>query len=88
MLKIETSLFGASIRDSTSNGMSSMLMNIQMNQRRENSTKTLVSMLKDHSMLFQNCHLTDTLTSLITEDLQSRLQMEETPRSGTSINSP
>jgi len=43
------------------NGMLSMLMNIQMNQPRVNSTKTSVSMLKDHSTLSLPSHHTDTL---------------------------
>ena len=43
------------------NGMLSTLMNIQMNQPRVNSTKTSVSMLKDHSTLSLPSHHTDTL---------------------------
>jgi hypothetical protein len=50
MMKTETSLPGTSIRETTRNGTSSMLMNIQKSQPRVNSTKTSVSTLKDHSI--------------------------------------
>jgi hypothetical protein len=47
ILKTETSLYGTNITESTSNGMSFMLMNTQRNQRRENSMKNSDSMLKE-----------------------------------------
>jgi len=62
MLKTEISSFGTSMERSTSNGMSSTLMNTQRNQRRENSTRSSDSMLKDHSTLSHNLDQTDTLT--------------------------
>jgi len=46
----------------------------------------MVSMSKDHSTLSPNYHHTDTLISSTTETLLSRYQMEETLKSGTSIN--
>jgi len=54
MEKIRTSKFTTSMERSTSNGTSSMLMSIQKSQRRESSTRTSVSMLRETSMLFQN----------------------------------
>jgi hypothetical protein len=87
MLKTETSLSGTDIRDSTNNGTSSMLMNTQRNQRRENSTRTSVSMLKDHSTLSLNWRKTDTLISSTTRTLLSRPEMEERVNHGTSTKS-
>jgi hypothetical protein len=60
MLKTETSLSGTDIRDSTNNGTSSMLMNTQRSQRKENLTNNSASMLKDHSILSHNFQKTDT----------------------------
>jgi hypothetical protein len=87
MLKTETSSFGTDIRVLTNNGTSSMLMNTQMSQRKENSTKDLDSMLKDHSTLSLLWHHTDTLISSTTETWSSRHQMEETPKPGGSTKS-
>jgi hypothetical protein len=62
IMRIETSFSTISTERLTSNGTSSMLMSGRENQLRENSTKTLVFMLRETSMLFHNFHQTDTLT--------------------------
>jgi hypothetical protein len=79
---------GESTERSTNSLILSMLMNIQMSQRRESLMKCSDFMLRDHSILSHNCQHIDTLISLITEEWQSRLLMEETVKSGTSINNP
>jgi hypothetical protein len=61
MRRTEISSPGTNILDLTNNGTSFMLMNIQKSQRRENSIKTLVSMLRDHSTLSHNFLQTDIL---------------------------
>jgi hypothetical protein len=67
------------------NGISSMLTNTQMNQRRVNLTRTSVSMFKDHSTLSLLCHQEDMLILSITETWLSKLQMLETLKYGISI---
>jgi len=67
MLRAETSLYGPNTRDSTNNGTSSMLMNIQMNQERENSMRDSDSTSKDHSTLSHNLTHIDTSTSSTAE---------------------
>lgn len=62
MLKTETSSCTESTERSTSNGISFMLMTGQRSQRRENSTKTSVFMLTDHSTLSHHSNPEDILT--------------------------
>ena len=62
MLRIKTSSSGTNTEESTNNGMSSILMNGKENLERENSMKTSVFTLSDHSILFLNCQLEDTST--------------------------
>jgi hypothetical protein len=69
MMRTETSSHGRSIADLTNNGTLSMPMNIQLNQPRENSTKTSVSMFKEISSLFLNFQTTDILILSTTETL-------------------
>jgi hypothetical protein len=69
MMRTETSSHGRSIADLTNNGTLSMPMNIQLNQLRENSTKTSVSMFKEISSLFLNFQTTDILILSTTETL-------------------
>jgi hypothetical protein len=85
MLKTETLLFTPNMERSTNNGILSTLINTQKSQRRVSSTKTSVSMLKDHSTLSQKWDKTDILISSTTETWSSRLRMVETPKSGGSI---
>jgi hypothetical protein len=87
MLKTKTSLSGTNMAESTSNGMLSTLTNGRVNQRRENSTKTSVFMLRDHSTLFLKWEEADTST-LLEETWSSRQEMEEELNNGTSINNP
>ena len=60
MQKTETSSSGTSTESLINNGMLSILMNGKENQERVSSTKDLDSMLRDHSTLSLNYHLTDT----------------------------
>jgi hypothetical protein len=85
-MKIKISKSTISMVESINNGRLSMLINIQMSPPKENSTLTLVFMLKEISMSSQNLKKIDTLTLSITEIWLSRLQMVERLRSGTSIN--
>jgi hypothetical protein len=84
MLKTETLLFTTNTERSTNNGTLSMLTNTQRSQRRVNSTRTSVSMLRDLSTLSQKWDKTDTLISSTTETWLSRLKTEETPKFGGS----
>jgi hypothetical protein len=52
MTRTETSLLGTDTTVSTNNGTSSTPMNTQLNQSRENTMKTSVSMLKETSTLY------------------------------------
>jgi hypothetical protein len=85
MMRAEISLSGRDTERSTNSGMSSMLTNGREIQRRVNSTKTLVCMLKDHSTLSPNLEDTDTST-LLEETSSLRLEMEEHLNNGGSIN--
>jgi len=71
----------------TNNGISSILMNGKVSQRKENLTKDSECMLKETSILFQLYQIIDTLISLTTETWLSRLQMVEEPKFGISTNS-
>jgi hypothetical protein len=62
MMSKETSSCGESIKDLTSNGTSSMLMNIQKTQSKVNSARNSVCTLRDHSTLSLNSTHTDTST--------------------------
>jgi hypothetical protein len=84
MLNRETLKSIQNTEESTNNGTSSMLTNGKVNQEKENSTKTSVSMLKDHSISSHNYHPTDILISLTTETLSLRQRTEETLRHGGS----
>jgi len=87
MPKTEMSLSTTSMVKSTRDGRLSMLMNTQMNQRKESLMRSLVSMLKEISTSYLNYHLIDILTSSTTEIWSSRLETEERLKSGTSTNS-
>jgi hypothetical protein len=87
ILKEDTSLLTPSMESLTNNGTLSMKMNTLKSQRRENLTRSSVSMLIEISTLSHSCQTTDTLTSSTTETWSSRQEMEERPKSGTSINS-
>jgi len=62
MLKTKMFKSITSMEESISNLISSTLMNGRVNQEKENSTKNMVSMLKDHSMLSRRWDQIDTLT--------------------------
>jgi len=66
-------------------GMLPTLMNGRENHKKENSTKSLDSMLKDHSTLSLKWQLTDILISSTTRTSSSRPKMEEILKSGGSI---
>jgi hypothetical protein len=66
MLKTKTSLSGTNMAESTSNGMLSTLTNGRVNQRRENSTKTSVFMLRDHSTFGQDFQTEELLNAKVT----------------------
>jgi len=65
--KTEMLLSGTNTEESTNNGMLSSPVNIQKIQRRENSTRTTVYTLIDHSTSSLNCHKTDTFLTSTTE---------------------
>jgi hypothetical protein len=87
ILKTKPSLSTTSMAKQTNNGMLSTLTNGRVNQRKENSTKTSVSMLIEHSLSNHKWVQRDSLI-LLEETLSSRLEMEEEPNNGTSINNP
>jgi len=62
MLKTKMFKSITSMEESISNLILSTLMNGRVNQEKENSTKNMVSMLKDHSMLSRRWDQIDTLT--------------------------
>jgi hypothetical protein len=62
MPRIETSLFTPNMEESTNFGTSSMSTNGRESQEKENSTKTSVFMLIEHSTLSQHLSLEDILT--------------------------
>jgi hypothetical protein len=64
-----------------------MLINGRENQRRDNSTKNMECMLREHSTLFHTWEEADTST-FSEETSSSRPEMVETPKNGTSINNP
>jgi hypothetical protein len=61
MLKTETLLFMPNMERSIKDGKSSMLMNIQTSQQRDNSTKSSVFTLREISILYHSSHHIDTL---------------------------
>jgi hypothetical protein len=85
-LNKETSLSEIKEVPFINNGTSFTSMNTRENQERENSTKDLVSMLKETSTLFLNFQKTDTSRSMTTGTSQSRLLTEEDNRFGISTN--
>ena len=87
MVKTRTSKYTTNMERLTSNGMSSILMNTRMNQLRESSTKDSDFTSKEISTLSQHSHQEDILILSTTETLLSRLEMEESPNSGTSTKS-
>jgi hypothetical protein len=60
--KTRTSRCSTSMEKSTNYSISSMRTSGRRSQSKENSTKSLVSMLKYHSTLFLRCHQTDIST--------------------------
>jgi len=60
MMNKETSEFIANMERSTNNGTSSLLMNTQVSQRKENSMNSSVFMLIETSILFHNSRKIDT----------------------------
>jgi len=74
--------------ESTSNGTSCTLTNGRVNLKRVSSMRNSVFMLKEISMLFLNCQITDILISLTTEIWSLKHQTVEDTKSGTSINNP
>jgi hypothetical protein len=86
MLKTETSLCTTSMVRLIRDGRSSMLMNTLMSQPRVNSTRSSDFTLKEISTLSPNFPQTDILILSTTGTWSSRLEMEESHRSGTSIN--
>jgi hypothetical protein len=85
MKKTETSLPTPDTERSISNSMLFMLTNGRENQPRDNSTKTSVFMLKDHSTSFHTCQEVDISMSLPAMLWLSRQEMVENLKSGGSI---
>jgi len=86
-VRTEMSSCGTDITVSTNNGISYILMLCQLSQRRVNSIKTSVCMLRDHSMLSLNCQ--NTGISILLETIwSSRLQMDSILKYGGSIKNP
>jgi hypothetical protein len=86
MMRIETFKSTTEMAKSINNGLLFTPINILMSPSKENSTLTLAFMLKETFTLSQNLRIIDTLTSSITETWSLRLQMEEKPNFGISIN--
>jgi len=86
MLKTETSKSTTEEMMTDNNGQLSMLTNT-LNQRRESLTSNSAFMLREISILFQLYQVEDTLILLTIGTWLPRLQMEERPKFGTSINS-
>ena len=84
--RTETSVSTIETIRSISNGILFTLINGKVNQPRVNSTKDSVFTLKETSTLFQPFQVADILISSTTETWSLRLEMEEEPKSGTSIN--
>jgi hypothetical protein len=63
-----------------------MLINMRRSQLRVNSTRDSDFTLRETSTSFQLSQMVDTLIFQTIETWQSRLRMEEEPKSGTSIN--
>jgi hypothetical protein len=76
---------GRNMEDSTNNGTSSMLINIQEIQRRANSTETSVCMLIEPSILFLNSDHTDISKLSMEETLLLRPETVEKHNNGGSI---
>jgi hypothetical protein len=84
MMKIETSLLTIDMERSTSNLILFIRINGRVNQLRDNSTKTSVSMLIEPSSSFLDWDKADTSISSTTETWSSRLEMEERLKCGGS----
>jgi hypothetical protein len=85
MLRTETLKFITSTVESTSNGTSSMLMNIQMNQSRVSSTKNSVSTFREISSLSPRWPHTDISNISTPVRSSSRHQTPKSINCGTSI---
>lgn len=91
ILRVIVSTLEEATRRFTNNGISSTLTNIREILRRENSTRTSDSMLKDHSILYQLFQEEDTSkesTRDHTKNLVSSNQTVTRAKSGTSIKRP
>jgi hypothetical protein len=85
-MKTETLLLRTRMERQAKSGMSSMLMNMRRSQLRVNSTRSSDFTLRETSTLSQHCQEAECSTCLITETWSSRLETEESNKSGTSTN--